>query len=228
MPGDDRWPLPRPTPAGHNPAMPDLAHERRLNHAPATPVCGVDEAGRGPLAGPVVAAAVILPAGSPLPDWCGAINDSKQMKAAARAALHDRIRAELPHGIGIASVAEIDTLNILGATLLAMARAVAALPVRPAAALIDGNRCPDLGGIPAHALVDGDALCLSIAAASIVAKITRDNIMGDLARRYPGYGWEKNAGYPTRAHREALARLGVTPEHRRSFAPVSQQLLLTP
>lgn len=205
--------------------MPDLSHELRFGHAPDFPVCGVDEAGRGPLAGPVVAAAVILPC-TPFPDWCAGINDSKRLKAAAREALFARIVAELPHGIGLATVPEIDDLNILQATFLAMRRAVDALPLRPALALIDGNRCPP--GLPCRsvALVDGDALSLSIGAASILAKVTRDRIMSDLASRHPGYGWERNAGYGTAEHRAAINRLGVTPEHRRSFAPVSEQLLL--
>ncbi len=206
--------------------MPDLSHELRLGHAPDFPVCGVDEAGRGPLAGPVVAAAVILPCG-PLPDWCAKLDDSKVLKPTAREALFDRIVAECPHGIGEASVAEIDDLNILQATFLAMRRAVAALPVRPACALVDGNRRPPGLDCRAETLVDGDALSLSIGAASILAKVTRDRIMADLARRHPGYGWERNAGYGTAEHMDAINRLGVTPQHRRSFAPVSKQLSLS-
>ncbi|WP_119677543.1 ribonuclease HII [Indioceanicola profundi] len=209
--------------------MLDLAHERRLGHSDLCLLCGVDEAGRGPLAGPVVAAAVVLPCAwleGPLPDWCGEVNDSKQVKQARREALFELITTSLPHGVGIASAAEIDELNILQATLLAMRRAVEALPVRPHAALVDGNRPPALPCQRVETLVDGDALCLSIAAASIVAKVTRDKIMCDLAARYPGYGWERNAGYGTVQHRDALRTLGVTPEHRRSFAPVSQQLAL--
>lgn len=206
--------------------MPDLAHERRLGHAPDFLVCGVDEAGRGPLAGPVVAAAVILPCGA-LPDWCARLDDSKVLKPAARDALFDRIVAACPHGIGEASVTEIDNVNILQATFLAMRRAVAALPVRPALALVDGNRRPPDLGCRAETLVDGDALSLSIAAASILAKVTRDRIMADLARRHPGYGWERNAGYGTAEHLAAINSLGVTPQHRRSFAPVSRQLSLS-
>ncbi|MFM2042883.1 MAG: hypothetical protein RLY86_1459 [Pseudomonadota bacterium] len=209
--------------------MLDLAHERRLGHARSALVCGVDEAGRGPLAGPVVAAAVVLPpewlAGG-LPPWCSGIDDSKKLKRAARDTAFSAITGALPYGVGIASVAEIDAVNILNATMLAMGRAVAALPRVPAVAIVDGNRRPDLAGLRVETLVDGDALCLSIAAASIVAKVTRDKIMGDLAARYPGYGWERNAGYGTAGHLAALRTLGVTPEHRRSFAPVSQQLSL--
>jgi ribonuclease HII len=204
---------------------PDLAHECRLGHSADHPVCGVDEAGRGPLAGPVVAAAVILP--PHLPDWVGQLNDSKQLTAARRAALYDLIlQSGMPVGVGQADVAEIDRINILQATFLAMARAVTALPQRPALALVDGNRPPVLD-VPVVTLVRGDALSLSIAAASIVAKVTRDRLMQGLALQYPGYGWEKNAGYGTAAHLTAIKQLGVTPVHRRTFTPISQQLALS-
>lgn len=209
--------------------MPDLSHEIRLGHGPAFPVCGVDEAGRGPLAGPVVAGAVLLPHDA-IPDWCAGINDSKQVRQVQREAMFARIVANAPHGVGIASVAEIDAVNILQATFLAMARAVDDLAEKmgrmPALALIDGNRPPRLR-CRTETLVEGDALSLSIAAASIVAKVTRDQIMGQLALAYPGYGWERNQGYGTAAHRAAIKTLGVTPHHRRSFAPVSEQLALT-
>lgn len=209
--------------------MPDLAHETRLGHADHFPVCGVDEAGRGPLAGPVVAAAVLLPC-SAIPEWCAGINDSKQVKQAKREALAEIIQAKALFGIGIASVEEIDEINILRATFLAMARAVDALALMagrmPALALVDGNQRPALP-CQVETLVEGDALSLSIAAASIIAKVTRDKMMGDLARQYPGYGWETNQGYGTAKHRDAIKTLGLTPHHRRSFAPVSQQLSLT-
>ncbi|MFC7334589.1 ribonuclease HII [Rhodocista pekingensis] len=206
--------------------MPDLTLEHRHGHAAGRIVCGVDEAGRGPLAGPVVAAAVVLP-GGPLPDWCAGIDDSKRLSAARREALCGLIRTQARVGVGIADVAEIDTLNILRATFLAMRRAVEGLGTPlPAVALVDGNQRPPLPCAMVEAIVDGDALCLSIAAASIVAKVTRDRIMAELAERHPGYGWERNAGYGTAAHREALRRLGATPEHRRSFAPVAAQLRL--
>lgn len=209
--------------------MPDLFHEIRLGHADHFPVCGVDEAGRGPLAGPVVAAAVLLPCG-PVPGWCTGINDSKQVKQAKREALAEIIRAQAPFGIGMASVEEIDTVNILQATFLAMGRAVEALALAagrmPSLALVDGNQRPPLPcGV--ETLVEGDALSLSIAAASILAKVTRDKIMGELARQYPGYGWETNQGYGTARHRDAIRQLGPTPHHRRSFAPVAEQLALT-
>ncbi|MGE0256662.1 MAG: ribonuclease HII [Alphaproteobacteria bacterium] len=203
--------------------MADDALERA---APARPVAGIDEAGRGPLAGPVVAAAVIL--GDTAARAFADLDDSKALPAPRRAALHERLLAAqaagaVAIGVGMASVAEIDALNILHATMLAMRRAVDALAVRPGFALVDGNRLPDLP-CPARAVVRGDALSLSIAAASIVAKQTRDAAMLALAREHPGYGWERNAGYPTADHRAALARLGPTPHHRRSFAPVAAAL----
>ncbi len=179
-------------------------------------VAGVDEAGRGPWAGPVVAGAVILDAAN-LPRG---INDSKKLTAAKREALFDSILACAHTGIGIASVEEIDTLNILGATKLAMCRAVEALGVVPELALIDGNRAPEKMRCPVRTVVGGDAKSLSIAAASILAKVTRDRIMQTLAQEHPGYGWEKNAGYGTAAHQQGLAQYGVTPHHRQSFAPI--------
>jgi ribonuclease HII len=183
-------------------------------------VAGVDEAGRGPLAGPVVAAAVRLdPACIP-----PGLDDSKRLAAARRAALSRALHDCAEIGIGMAGVDEIDSLNILRASHLAMCRALAALPAPPDHALIDGHLLPQGLPCPATAIVRGDALCLSIAAASIVAKVTRDRIMVDLAQQYPGYGWERNAGYPTPDHRQALQRLGVTPVHRRSFAPVHKML----
>lgn len=182
-------------------------------------VCGVDEVGRGPWAGPVVAAAVILDR-----DWdADGVDDSKRLTAAARARLRREIEAHAEIGTGQASVCEIDRLNILNATLLAMRRAVAALPRVPECALVDGNRLPNLP-CPAQAVTGGDAQSLSIAAASIVAKVERDRLMARLAADFPGYGWERNAGYGTPEHAAALERLGVTPHHRRSFAPVARRL----
>lgn len=184
------------------------------------PVVGVDEAGRGPLAGPVVAAAVILDRGR-VPDG---INDSKKLSEKARARICTDIRAAAQVGVGIATVEEIDEINILWATMLAMERAVAALGVTPGMVLVDGNRCPRWGH-PSQAVIGGDALCLSIAAASIIAKETRDAMMADYDRQYPGYGWASNKGYGSRQHMDALATLGPTAIHRRSFAPVAQRLL---
>lgn len=182
-----------------------------------TLVAGVDEAGRGPLAGPVTAAAVIFdPARIP-----AGIDDSKRLSAAARERLSMAIReTALAWAIAQASVDEIDALNILQASHLAMRRALEALSPAPQIALIDGNRMPGRLTIPAVTLVRGDAKSLSIAAASILAKVERDRIMCELSRTNPGYGWEKNAGYPTPEHRLALQQRGVTPHHRRSFAPV--------
>lgn len=179
-------------------------------------VCGVDEAGRGPLAGPVVAAAVILEPGRPI----AGLADSKVLSEARREALFDDIRGKaLAWAVGRAEVAEIDALNILQASLLAMQRAVAGLPRAPSQALVDGNRLPELG-CPARALVGGDACEPCISAASIVAKVTRDREMVALDAVYPGYGLARHKGYPTQAHLAALEALGVTPIHRRSFAPV--------
>ena len=190
-----------------------------LESACERPVAGVDEAGRGPWAGPVVAAAVVLDAAC-VP---AGVTDSKQLSRTRREALFAALRAGARIGVGAASVAEIDRLNILAATLVAMRRAIDDLGVAPAHVLIDGNRLPELA-CPATTVVGGDRRSLSIAAASIVAKVTRDRIMARLARRYPGFGWERNAGYGTPEHRSALDRLGVTPHHRRSFAPVARLL----
>jgi ribonuclease HII len=176
----------------------------------------VDEVGRGPLAGPVTAAAVILdPARIP-----AGLRDSKMLTAAARARLEAEILASAVVSLAHASVAEIDALNILRASHLAMCRAVAGLGVVPGPVLVDGAMVPAGLSCPGEAVVRGDALCLSISAASVVAKCLRDRIMVDLAQHHPGYGWERNAGYPTKEHRLALAERGVTPHHRRSFAPV--------
>jgi len=180
----------------------------------------VDEAGRGPLAGPVVAAAVVLD-----PDRIPqGLNDSKKMTALQRANACAAIMVQAQVGIGQASVEEIDTLNILRASHLAMLRALAALPVAADHALIDGNQMPRGITIRATTLIGGDARCLSIAAASIVAKVTRDRLMVDLAQQHPVYGWDQNAGYPTKRHKLALLEFGVTPHHRRSFAPVHNLL----
>jgi len=181
------------------------------------PLAGVDEAGRGPLAGPVVAAAVILDRGRVPPG----IDDSKKLSAGARADLCQRIRAVAHVGVGIATVEEIDEINILWASMLAMERAVAALSVEPAMVLVDGNRCPRWNR-PSQWVIGGDALCLSIAAASIIAKEERDRMMAEYDGHHPGYGWRQNKGYGTPAHLDALARLGPSPLHRRSFAPIAQ------
>ncbi len=179
-------------------------------------VAGVDEVGRGPLAGPVVAAAVIL-LPEAIPDG---LQDSKKLSIKRRDLLLPIIRQSCLVGIGQATVEEIDEINILQASLLAMRRAVDNLPEKPGAILVDGNKLPT--GLPceAQAIVGGDARSPSIAAASIVAKTWRDNVMKKIATQFPGYGWETNAGYPTKCHKNALRDLGVTPHHRRSFKPV--------
>lgn len=199
--------------------MPDFLYEQR--HHPGL-VAGVDEAGRGPLAGPVVAAAVILRAA----DCPEGLNDSKQLTARRRAALEIEIKARaLCWGVGIASVEEIDSLNILWATMLAMTRAAEALSHDCAHILVDGNRCPQWRW-QSTAVVEGDAKCLSIAAASIIAKETRDRMMVEAAAVHPHYGWDTNKGYGSARHLAALREHGPTPLHRRSFAPVAQLLLL--
>jgi ribonuclease HII len=183
-------------------------------------VCGVDEAGRGPWAGPVVAAAVVLdPARCP-----DGLDDSKKLSEAARERLFEALQDCSVTGVGMASVAEIDALNIHWATMLAMERAVAALACAVDHVLVDGNRLPRWRH-KATAIVGGDAQCRSIAAASIIAKVTRDRLMLALDAEWPGYGWADNKGYGTPAHSRGLAELGVTPHHRRSFAPVKKRLL---
>ena len=196
--------------------MPDFSVEASLGGH----VAGLDEAGRGPWAGPVVAAAVVLDLSKLPPEIKAGLDDSKKLRKAVRELLYDSIKASAALGVGQASVEEIDELNILQATMLAMRRAFANLPEAPQYAIVDGNRDPGLG-VATHCLVRGDASALSIAAASIIAKVTRDRIMQRLALDFPGYGWEKNAGYGTRQHRQGLAENGVTPHHRRSFAPIA-------
>ena len=192
--------------------MPDLSHEMRIGGL----VAGVDEVGRGPLAGPVLAAAVILPAQLPA-GIADLIDDSKKLSAAKRARALAALRESgAMMALGAASVREIYTLNILHASMLAMRRAIARLPVAPTHVLVDGNRAPACG-LPCTTLVGGDAISLSIAAASIFAKQTRDALMVKLAARYPAYAWEKNAGYAAKVHREAIVTHGATKHHRMGF-----------
>jgi ribonuclease HII len=184
-------------------------------------VAGVDEVGRGPLAGPVVAAAVVLHAGI-TPELAGMLDDSKKLTVEQRLAAYVALRASPAEiAVGAASVTEIARLNILHAAMLAMRRAVARLPAAPDLALVDGNYPPKLS-CPVRCVVGGDALCLSIAAASIVAKVVRDRAMARLGARFPGYGWHANAGYATALHRDALLRLGATRHHREAFRSVAQ------
>lgn len=184
--------------------------------------CGIDEVGRGPWAGPVVAAAVILPAS--LPNFFIAVTDSKKLSTAQREKLYPLLMSCCDVGIGYASVEEIDQYNILQATFFAMQRAFQALPVVPAKAMVDGNRAPKLP-CETQTVIGGDAKVPAIAAASIIAKVTRDRLMGELDKEFPGYGWAHNAGYGTAAHQAGMNTIGLTPHHRRSFAPVKALLL---
>ncbi|MBP6011023.1 MAG: ribonuclease HII [Alphaproteobacteria bacterium] len=197
--------------------MPTFTREKKVDG----PVAGIDEVGRGPLAGPVYAAAVILdPARLPR-----GIDDSKAMTAEAREKAFGKIMERaLSVGIAFASVEEIDEINILQATMLAMRRAAEGLSIAPVHAFVDGNRAPALA-CPVETIVEGDAKSLSIAAASIVAKVTRDRVMRELDAQHPGYNWASNKGYGTPDHLAALERLGVTVHHRKSFAPVAQRKL---
>ncbi len=196
--------------------LPDHFYEDEALAGGALRVAGVDEVGRGPLAGPVFAAAVVLRRGH-VPEG---LADSKVLTAARRAELAALIHAHAEVSIAEASVEEIDELNILRASHLAMVRALAGLAAMPDHALIDGHMIPRNMPCGSRAIIQGDALCLSIAAASIVAKVARDQRMVDLAQQCPGYGWDRNVGYPTPEHRTALLNLGATAHHRRSFAPV--------
>ena len=196
--------------------LPDFSTELAALSRGARRIAGVDEVGRGPLAGPVTAAAVVLDP-SNIPEG---LNDSKKLTARRREALAAWLADHCDHCIVHVGVEEIDRLNICHAAHLAMCRAVAGLKTAPCLALVDGNRVPRDLSCPGQAIVAGDARCVTIAAASILAKVARDRLMVDLAQQHPGYGWEANAGYATPAHKRALLDLGVTPYHRRSFEPV--------
>lgn len=198
---------------------PDMAEEQQALAEGYTRVCGIDEAGRGPLAGPVVAAAVILPQGYELPG----LNDSKKLTARKREALYEALMADaaVQKCIAQATVAEIDELNILRATHLAMRRAAEGVPGGVDFCLIDGLPVPGFP-LPSRSIVKGDARCLSIAAASILAKVWRDHHMLELHRQFPEYGFDRHAGYGTKAHMQAIRDHGATIHHRRTFAPVAQ------
>ena len=196
--------------------LPNFEFETKLHKQGYQNVAGVDEVGRGPLAGPVYAAAVILGPGK-IPTG---LNDSKKLSGKNRNSVLESILEYADISIASASEREIEQINILQASHLAMVRAVAGLKKKPDYVLVDGNLIPQDLRIPATAVIKGDARSLSIAAASIVAKVKRDLVMSDLAQHYPGYGWEKNSGYPTTEHLKALQDLGVTPHHRRTFKPV--------
>ena len=205
--------------------MPDFSYEKQQNVSGL--IVGLDEAGRGPWCGPVVAACVGWPNLECPIDLARQINDSKKLTPAKRALLFDKIIMATPiWGIGQASAKEIDKINILQASFLAMRRALDEVIKKgftPQMVLIDGNRLPDWE-IQKQSIIGGDGKSLSIAAASILAKVTRDRIMLELAKKYPYYGWEKNAGYGTKIHQEGLLKFGITPEHRRSYAPIKKLL----
>ena len=184
-----------------------------------TPIIGVDEVGRGPLAGPVISAAIVLNK-EKIPEG---INDSKKLSKKKREVINEELISQHKFAIGIASVEEIDKINILQASLLAMKRAVLNLNIRPQTILVDGNKLPDLE-YNMYPIIKGDSKSISIAAASIIAKVYRDKLMQDLSLQYPGYYWEKNSGYGTKQHLLALNNLGVTPIHRKSFSPIYNML----
>lgn len=192
-------------------------------------ICGIDEAGRGPWAGPVVAGAAVFLTREVSPKLLAQLNDSKKLSAKKREYLYELLRQEeqaghILCGIGEASAAEIDELNILQATFMAMRRAVENLPQKPDIALIDGNRLPKDFPCANECFICGDGRSYSIAAASILAKVYRDRLMSEMAKQYPHYGFEKNAGYGTKAHIEGLRQYGVTPQHRRSYRPIKEFL----
>lgn len=203
--------------------MPDWSEEDKCSGL----IVGVDEAGRGPWAGPVVAGAVVFFNRNVNPVLLNSLDDSKKLSAKKREELYKLIQAEeaagnLSYGIGEASAAEIDEINILQATFLAMWRAVSALKCKPDMALVDGN-CMPVGFVcPSKTIVKGDAKSFSIAAASVMAKVYRDHLMAELAQKYPWYGFEKNAGYGTKAHIDGLKQHGITPEHRKSYRPIAE------
>ena len=199
--------------------MPTLLYEIEYGRNEGKLIAGTDEAGRGPLAGPVVAAAVIIPQNFP-ENLAKAINDSKQLSEKKRELLFPQIIECCIHGIAECSAQEIDRINILQASLLAMKRAVGLLNQQPHVVLVDGNKSPAIPNMKNIPIVKGDSKSLSIAAASILAKVTRDRLMKQLHEAFPHYGWEHNAGYPTQEHIAALAIHGITPHHRQSFAPV--------
>ena len=198
--------------------MPNWKHEIEAGIKNGVIVCGVDEVGRGPLAGPVVACAVCLPVDMPR-KVTRRLKDSKQLEREEREELSALLRETVAYGVGMADVEEIDRINILRASQLAMLRAFEGVPSRPAYALVDGNQPPNLP-CPITCIIGGDAISVSIAAASIIAKVERDKIMRELAVAHPVYGWETNVGYSTRDHLTALKEHGPTPHHRRSFRPV--------
>lgn len=203
--------------------MPDWSEEDKCSGL----IAGVDEAGRGPWVGPVVAGAVVFFNRKINPVLLNSLDDSKKLSAKKREELYKLIQTEeiagnLSYGIGEATAAEIDEINILQATFLAMRRAIAALKCKPNMALVDGNRTPVGFVCPCKTIVKGDAKSFSVAAASVMAKVYRDRLMAELAQKYPWYGFEKNAGYGTKAHIDGLKQYGITPEHRKSYRPIAE------
>lgn len=203
--------------------MPDWSEEDKCSGL----IAGVDEAGRGPWVGPVVAGAVVFFNRKINPVLLNSLDDSKKLSAKKREELYKLIQTEeiagnLSYGIGEATAAEIDEINILQATFLAMRRAMAALKCKPNMALVDGNRMPVGFVCPCKTIVKGDAKSFSVAAASVMAKVYRDRLMAELAQKYPWYGFEKNAGYGTKAHIDGLKQHGITPEHRKSYRPIAE------
>jgi ribonuclease HII len=203
--------------------MPSSIFERAAKKQGYEIVAGIDEVGRGPWAGPVYACAAIVDTRRIARSGLAGLDDSKKLDRAQRETLYARIVEHAHVGIGYCTVEEIDSINILQASLLAMKRAVEALPMQPHYALVDGNKKPDLA-FPCETIIEGDAKSYSIAAASIVAKVTRDRIMVELADSFPGYGWHTNVGYGTKEHQAGLAKLGVTVHHRRSWMPIFNRL----
>lgn len=199
--------------------MPDFHIENQYHGL----VCGIDEVGRGPLAGPVVAACVYIPEDIRKLDFVTDLNDSKKITLKKRELLFHEITSHCIYGINQASVREIDEINILQASLLAMKRAYLSMGKQMHMTLIDGNKSPDLP-CKTQTVVKGDSISASIAAASILAKVTRDRMMAELDEIYPGYGWNTNAGYGSKAHMEALDTIGITPHHRTTFAPIRERL----
>jgi ribonuclease HII len=203
--------------------MPSSIFERAAKKQGYDIIAGIDEVGRGPWAGPVYACAAIVDTRKIARSGLAGLDDSKKLNAVQRETLYARLVEHAQVGIGFCTVDEIDRINILQASLLAMTRAVAALPMQPHYALVDGNKKPDLA-FPCETIIEGDAKSYSIAAASIVAKVTRDRIMVELAQSFPGYGWHTNVGYGTKEHQAGLAQHGVTVHHRKSWAPIFNRL----
>jgi ribonuclease HII len=204
--------------------VPDFLLEQKAAISGYRSVCGIDEAGRGPWAGPVVSAAVVIEYAKLSNELLSIIDDSKKLRRSKREFVCEAVKPLVAFGYGIASAQEIDKFNILNATMLSMRRAVSDLPVNIDLALVDGNKNPEIPGVLSECVVRGDSKSFSIAIASILAKVARDKIMLSLSSKYPGYGWSINSGYGTKKHIRALRALGITPEHRKTFKPIRKIL----